>query len=43
VNRSETAAIPANPELQSGASTGNRISHTFPAHSFTQLEIALKK
>lgn len=23
--------------------TGNRIAHTFPAHSFTQLEIALKK
>jgi hypothetical protein len=23
--------------------TGNRISHTFPAHSLTQLEIALKK
>jgi alpha-N-arabinofuranosidase len=25
------------------AFTGNRISHTFPAHSLTQLEIALKK
>jgi len=25
------------------AFTGNRISHTFPAHSFTQLEIALQK
>ena len=23
--------------------TGQRINHTFPAHSFTQLEIALKK
>lgn len=77
VNRSETEAIPASVELQSGAFTGqgrvhlvnaatldatntakeekvrtvttdlaftgNRISHTFPAHSFTQLEIALKK
>jgi len=77
VNRSETEAIPANLELQSGAFTGkgqahlvnaealdatntakeekvrtvtsdlaftgNRISHTFPAHSFTQLEIALQK
>jgi alpha-N-arabinofuranosidase len=77
VNRSETEAIPADVELQSGtftgkgqahlvtadslaatntateekvrtatselAFTGNRISHTFPAHSFTQLEIALKK
>lgn len=77
VNRSETEAIPADLELQSGAFTGqarahlvnadsleatntakeekvriatsdlaftgNRISHTFPAHSFTQLEIALKK
>lgn len=77
VNRSETDAIPADIELQSGAYTGkarahlihsdtievtntateekvriatsdltftgNRISHTFPAHSFTQLEIPLKK
>jgi alpha-N-arabinofuranosidase len=77
VNRSETEAIPAEIELQSGAFTGkgqvnlinadtieatntateekvriatsdlafngNRISHTFPAHSFTQLEIPLKK
>ena len=77
VNRSETAAIPADLELQSGAYTGqgkvnlvtadsieatntakeekvklatsdlaftgNRIAHTFPAHSLTQLEIALKK
>ena len=77
VNRSETEAIPADLELQSGAYTGkgqvhlidansieatntateqkirlgtsdlqftgNRISHTFPAHSLTQLEIALKK
>jgi alpha-N-arabinofuranosidase len=77
VNRSETEAISADVELQSGAFTGkgqahlinadsldatntakeekvrtatsefaftgNRISHTFPAHSFTQLEIALKK
>lgn len=77
VNRSETAAIPADLELQSGtftgkgqvhlinadsleatntakaeqvriatsdlAFTGNRFSHTFPAHSFTQLEIALQK
>jgi len=77
VNRSETEAIPANLELQSGAFTGkgqahlitadsleatntateekvrtvtsefaftgNRLSHTFPAHSFTQLEIALQK
>lgn len=77
VNRSETEAIPANLELQSGAYTGkgqvhlinansidatntakeekvrletsdleftgNRISHTFPAHSLTQLEIALRK
>lgn len=77
VNRSETEAIPANLELQSGAFTGkgqvhlvtadsleatntateekvrtitsdlaftgDRISHTFPAHSFTQLEIALQK
>jgi alpha-L-arabinofuranosidase len=77
VNRSETQAIPAHVELQSGAFTGqgrahlinadsleatnivteekvriatsdlaftgNRINHTFPAHSFTQLEIALKK
>ena len=76
VNRSETQAIPADIELQSGAYTGkgqahlinaasiaatntateekvrtitsdlaftgNRINHTFPAHSFTQLEIALK-
>jgi alpha-N-arabinofuranosidase len=25
------------------AFTGNRITHTFPAHSFTQLEIALQK
>lgn len=77
VNRSETAAIPANIELQAGTYTGrgkvhlinadsieatntateekvrtvtssleftgNRISHTFPAHSLTQLEIALNK
>ncbi len=77
VNRSETEAIPANIELQSGAYTGkrqmhfintdsleatniaakeqvrtvtsdldftgNQISHTFPAHSLTQLEITLKK
>jgi len=77
VNRSETEAIPADVELQSGAATGkaqahlvtadsldatntakeekvhsdtsdltftgNRITHTFPAHSFTQLEIPLKK
>jgi alpha-N-arabinofuranosidase len=77
VNRSETDAIPADVELQSGAYTGkakahlinadsldaantakeekvrtvttdfefsgNRITHTFPAHSLTQLEIALKK
>jgi alpha-N-arabinofuranosidase len=77
VNRSETAAIPADIELQSGnytgkghvhlinadsieatntateekvrtatsdlAFTGTRISHTFPAHSLTQLEIALQK
>lgn len=77
VNRSETDAIPADIELQSGAYsgtakvhlihadsidatntateekvriattdlsfTGNRISHTFPAHSFTQLEIPLQK
>ena len=77
VNRSETEAIPASVELQSGAFTGkgqvhlitadaldatntateekvriatsefaftgNRISHTFPAHSLTQLEIALQK
>lgn len=77
VNRSETDAIPANLELQSGAYTGTgrvhliaadsiaatntateekvrivtsdltftgrRISHTFPAHSLTQLEIALQK
>ena len=77
VNRSETEAIPASVELQSGAYTGkgqvhlinadsleatntataekvrietsdleftgNRISHTFPAHSLTQLEIALQK
>ncbi|HVZ64735.1 MAG TPA: alpha-L-arabinofuranosidase C-terminal domain-containing protein [Lacunisphaera sp.] len=77
VNRSETEAIPADIELQSGAYTGkgqvhlinadsieatntatkeqvrtvttdleftgNKISHTFPAHSLTQLEIALKK
>jgi alpha-N-arabinofuranosidase len=77
VNRSETEAIPADVELQSGsftgkgvahlvnadaldatntataekvriatsdlAFTGNRLSHTFPAHSFTQLEIALQK
>ena len=77
VNRSETDAIAANVELQSGtftgkarahlitadsleatntakeekvrtassdlAFTGSRISHTFPAHSFTQLEIALQK
>ncbi len=77
VNRSETEAIPANLELQSGAYTGkgkvhlinadsieatntateekvrietsdleftgNRISNTFPAHSLTQLEIALQK
>jgi len=77
VNRSETEAIAANLELQSGtftgkaqahlinadsldatntataekvriatsefAFTGNRINHTFPAHSFTQLEIALQK
>lgn len=77
VNRSETEAIPADLELQSGAYTGkgqvhlvnadsieatntateekvrivtsslaftsNRISHTFPAHSLTQLEIALGK
>ena len=77
VNRSETEAIPASVELQSGAYTGkgqvhlinadsleatntataekvrietsdleftgNRISHTFPAHSLTQLEIAVQK
>ena len=77
VNRSETDAIPADIELQSGTYTGkarvhlihsdsievtntateekvriatsdltftgNRISHTFPAHSFTQLEIPVKK
>jgi alpha-N-arabinofuranosidase len=77
VNRSETDAIAADVDLQSGAYTGkarvhlvtadsltatntakeeqvrtvtsdlaftgNRISHTFPAHSFTQLEIALRK
>ncbi|HWA87089.1 MAG TPA: alpha-L-arabinofuranosidase C-terminal domain-containing protein [Opitutus sp.] len=77
VNRSETEAIPADIDLQSGAYTGkgqvhlinadsldaantaakeqvrtvtsdlafsgNRISHTFPAHSLTQLEIALQK
>jgi alpha-N-arabinofuranosidase len=77
VNRSETDAIPANLELQSGtytgkghvhlinadsieatntateekvriatsdlAFTGNRIRHTFPAHSLTQLEITLQK
>jgi alpha-L-arabinofuranosidase len=77
VNRSETDAIAADIELQSGdytgkgqvhlitadsieatntateekvrtvtsalQFTGNRISHTFPAHSLTQLEIALKK
>jgi alpha-L-arabinofuranosidase len=77
VNRSETQAIPADLDLQSGTFTGkgrahlvnadsldatntakeekvrtvtsdltftgNRISHTFPAHSFTQLEIALQK
>jgi Alpha-L-arabinofuranosidase len=77
VNRSDTDAIPADIELQSGAYigearvhlihadsievtntateekvriatsdltfTGNRINHTFPAHSFTQLEIPLKK
>ncbi|MFZ5496306.1 MAG: alpha-L-arabinofuranosidase C-terminal domain-containing protein [Verrucomicrobiota bacterium] len=77
VNRSETEAVPASLELQSGAYTGkgrvhlinadsiaatntaaaeqvrtvttdlvftgNRISHAFPAHSFTQLEISLKK
>jgi alpha-N-arabinofuranosidase len=77
VNRSETEAIPAEIDLQSGAYTGKgqvhlinadsieatntateekvriatsdlaftgqRISHTFPAHSFTQLEIALRK
>ncbi|MEO7599066.1 MAG: alpha-L-arabinofuranosidase C-terminal domain-containing protein [Opitutus sp.] len=77
VNRSETEAIPAEIELQSGAYTGegqvhlinadtleatntateekvriatsdlaftgDRISHTFPAHSFTQLEITLRK
>jgi alpha-N-arabinofuranosidase len=77
VNRSDTDAIAAEVELQSGtftgrgfahlvtadsltatntateeqvrtvtrefAFTGNRIAHTFPAHSFTQLEIALKK
>lgn len=77
VNRSETDAIAANVELQSGAFTGkarahlvnadtldatnnekgekvrtatsdltftgNRINHTFPAHSFTQLEIPLQK
>lgn len=77
VNRSETAAIPASLELQSGSFTGkaqahlvtadsldatntakeekvriatsdltftgNRLSHTFPAHSFTQLEIPLQK
>jgi len=76
VNRSETDAIPADLELQSGAYTGkgqvhlidadsieatntaaeekirietsdltftgNRISHTFPAHSLTQLEITLQ-
>jgi alpha-N-arabinofuranosidase len=77
VNRSETDAIAADVELQSGtftgkasahvvtgdsiaatntatqeqvrtvttevAFTGNRLTHTFPAHSFTQLEIALKQ
>lgn len=77
VNRSETEAIAAELELQSGAYTGraqvhlinadsieatntakeemikiktndlaftgNRLSHTFPAHSLTQLEIALRK
>ncbi len=77
VNRSDTDAIAAEVELQSGAYTGkgrvhlvhadsvtatntataeqvrtvttdlaftgNRIAHTFPAHSFTQLEISLKK
>ena len=77
VNRSETDAIAADIELQSGAYTGqgqvhlinadsieatntateeqvrtvtsdlsftgNRINHTFPAHSLTQLEIALQK
>lgn len=77
VNRSETEAIPADLELQSGtftgratahlvtadslaatntakeeqvriatrelAFTGNRLTHTFPAHSFTQLEIPLQK
>jgi len=77
VNRSETDAIPANIDLQSGAYSGqgrahlvnadsleatntateekirittsdftfsgNRISHTFPAHSLTQLEIPLQK
>jgi alpha-N-arabinofuranosidase len=77
VNRSDTEAIPAEIELQSGAYTGksrvhlvtadtieatntaeqehvrtvttdltftgNRISHTFPAHSLTQLEIPLQR
>jgi alpha-N-arabinofuranosidase len=77
VNRSETEAMPADLELQSGAYTGqgqvhlinadslvatntakeekvktvtsdltftgNSINHTFPAHSLTQLVIALKK
>lgn len=77
VNRSETDAIAAEVDLQSGAYTGqgrahlitadaltatntateekvrtvttefaftgHRIAHTFPAHSFTQLEIPLKK
>ncbi len=77
VNRSETDALPADIELQSGTYagqarvhlihsdsievtntateekvriatsdltfTGNRISHTFPAHSFTQLEIPVRK
>ncbi len=77
VNRSETEAIAADIELQSGAFTGkarahlvnaealdatntakeekvriatselaftgNRLSHSFPAHSFTQLEIVLQK
>jgi alpha-N-arabinofuranosidase len=77
VNRSETEAIAADLDLQSGTYTGkgqvhlingdsiaatntaakeevrtvttdltftgNKLSHTFPAHSFTQLEIALQK
>ncbi len=77
VNRSETEAIPANVELQSGTFTGkgqvhlitadsldatntaaeekvriatseftftgNRIDHTFPAHSFTQIVVAVAR